>query len=423
MTSNQNRTSTTSSNSLTKAPHTTNASLTHLLPPTYKRLVASWLEEDCPTFDNGGYVVGESLGTAYLWCKSPGVVAGVPFFNEVFRQLGCGVTWHVNEGDYIDPSKPQSQSSSSSSSSSQRTHVATIQGPTNALLLGERTALNILARASGIATESAKLLSLVRSAGYQGILAGTRKTTPGFRLVEKYAMLVGGADTHRLDLSGMVMLKDNHVVAARRLEKEEEEKNENKGTETKKSEINGSGVGDAEQPKGPKRSDGGGIKAAVTRARRVAGFSTKIEVEVQDEAEAEEAIEAGADVIMLDNFPLSPSTSATSTSSSHPPPSSSADAEQSSTQGYDGTVGAVSQRLKTKYRGQNKFFLIEVSGGITEKNVGAYLKGCAATTTASAAANAEGGEEGGGGGGGIDIVSTSAIHQGVKHVDFSMKIV
>lgn len=93
------------------------------------------------------------------------------------------------------------------------TLAAVVTGPARCVLLGERPALNCLARASGIATRCAQLQSLAQAAGWHGQVAGTRKTTPGFRLVEKYSMLVGGVSTHRHDLSGMVMLKDNHVWA------------------------------------------------------------------------------------------------------------------------------------------------------------------------------------------------------------------
>lgn len=94
------------------------------------------------------------------------------------------------------------------------TLTAVVRGPARCLLLGERPALNCLARASGIATRCSRLRALALARGWNGEVAGTRKTTPGFRLVEKYAMLVGGASTHRQDLSGMVMLKDNHVWAS-----------------------------------------------------------------------------------------------------------------------------------------------------------------------------------------------------------------
>ncbi|KAF2751831.1 nicotinate-nucleotide pyrophosphorylase-like protein [Sporormia fimetaria CBS 119925] len=285
----------------------------HLLPQTYKRLVSEWLEEDTPSFDYGGFVVGEEISEAKLLGKSAGIVAGVPFFDEVFRQLDCTVEWHVKEGETFEPVK----------------HCATVRGPVRKLLLGERVALNTLARCSGIATKSARLLSLLRKAGYKNILAGTRKTTPGYRLVEKYGMLVGGVDAHRVDLSAMTMLKDNHIVAA------------------------------------------GSITNAVRAAKSAGGFAIKVEVECQSFEEADEAIAAGADIVMLDNF--SP----------------------------EGVKEAAAQLKKKWGDGVNgrKTFLIEVSGGLTEENVEPYV--CEH----------------------VDIVSTSSIHQGVKHVDFSLKVV
>lgn len=232
--------------------------------------------------------MGSSPRTAQLLCKSAGVLAGVPFFNEVFKQLDCTVEWHYNEGSYLDPSK-----------SGGKIKVATVTGPTRKLLLGERVALNTLARCSGVATRSKTMLELVRGAGYAGILAGTRKTTPGFRLVEKYGMLVGGIDGHRHDLSSMIMLKDNHIWAK------------------------------------------GNITNAVKAARAVGGFALKIEVEVQTEADADEAIEAGADVVMLDNF--------------------------------DGEGLKVAARsLKERWRGRRNV-LLESSGGLTEANVKEYI--------------------------------------------------
>ncbi len=151
------------------------------------------------------------------------------------------------------------------------------------------------------------MLALVRMAGYKGILAGTRKTTPGFRLVEKYGMLVGNIDAHRHDLSSMVMLKDNHIWSK------------------------------------------GSITKAVHAAQSVAGFSIKIEVEVQSEDEADEAIEAGADIIMLDNFTT-------------------------------GGLKIAAHNLKRKWAGK-KEFLLECSGGLTEDNVAAFLNNGNASLT------------------------------------------
>lgn len=219
------------------------------------------------------------------------------------------VEWHIKEGESFEPI----------------TKCASVRGPVRKILLGERVALNILARCSGIATKSSRLLGLLRSAGYQNILAGTRKTTPGFRLVEKYGMLIGGCDPHRHDLSTMTMLKDNHIWSA-----------------------------------------GGSIAAAVAAARAAGGFSVKIEVECQSVAEAHAAVEAGADVVMLDNFAAV-------------------------------DVPGVVKELRDRWEGQRAFF-IEVSGGLTEENLAGW------------------------GGGGVDVISTSSIHQGVAHVDFSLKL-
>ncbi|KAG6173361.1 hypothetical protein E4U27_006822, partial [Claviceps purpurea] len=171
-----------------------NSDPAHLLPPTFKTQITSWLAEDTPSFDPAGYVVGDHARTATLWAKSSGILAGRPFFDEVFRQTGCVVAWHLPEASQLDIP---------GTGPCTKIKCATISGPARAILLGERVALNTLARCSGIATQSAHMVRLVRQAGYKGILAGTRKTTPGFRLVEKYGMLIGGADAHRMDLSSM----------------------------------------------------------------------------------------------------------------------------------------------------------------------------------------------------------------------------
>ncbi|KAL4882357.1 Quinolinate phosphoribosyl transferase [Aspergillus karnatakaensis] len=293
--------------------------LRHLLPTSYKRLISEWLEEDCPSFDYGGFVVGESEGEAKLLGKSEGIIAGVPFFDEVFFQLGCSVEWHHPEGHSLPANT--------------KTHVATVRGPIRKILLGERVALNILARCSGIATKTSTLLTILRNQGWQGILAGTRKTTPGFRVIEKYGILVGGADGHRHDLSSMTMLKDNHVWAS--------------GT-------------------GSELDITAAIPKAVQAAKAVGGFSTKVEVEVRSVEEANAAIGAGADVVMLDNFTAE-------------------------------GVREAAKGLKEQWKGKASF-LVEVSGGLNEGNAAQYV--C---------------ED-------VDILSTSSIHQGVGIVDFSLKV-
>lgn len=258
-----------------------------LLPVHWKSQITAWFAEDTPSFDYGGFVVGDSERTATLYGKSKGVLAGVPFFDEVFAQAGCTVKWHLEEGSVVDPG------------SAGKIAVATVTGPVRKLLLGERVALNTLSRCSGVATKSRAVDELVRKAGYKGILAGTRKTTPGFRLVEKYGMLVGGVDGHRHDLSSMIMLKDNHIWAK------------------------------------------GSITEAVKAAKSVGGFALKIEVEVDSEKDADEAIAAGADIIMLDNF--------------------------------DGEgLKVAAQSIKQRWAGKREF-LLECSGGLTAENVGTYI--------------------------------------------------
>ncbi|KAI9015456.1 Quinolinate phosphoribosyl transferase [Hyaloraphidium curvatum] len=286
----------------------------HLLPPSWQKAVQEWFHEDIPVFDYGGFVVGETEQVAILYGKTKGVLAGVPFFEEVFRQCNCRVEWLMEEGEYFEPIKV----------------VARVYGGARFLLLGERVALNMIARASGIATRAYRLNQIRARHGYKGFIAGTRKTTPGFRMVEKYAMLVGGVDTHRMDLSSMIMLKDNHIWAQ------------------------------------------GSITSAVQLARQVGGFALKIEVECRTEDEADEAIAAGADIIMLDNF-------------------------------EPDEMKVVARRLKERWGARSfdqggRQFLIEGSGGINESTVHLYF--CDD----------------------IDVLSLGSLTQGVPHIDFSLKI-
>ena len=221
-----------------------------LLPQNLEQVIQGWLADDIPSFDVGGLVVGTEEKKAKLLMKSAGVFAGKPFFQHVFDLLGCKVEWEDDiaiEGEHKDIKDEE-------------ICLAIVTGPVCNILRGERTALNTLSRCSGVATLSRVALDRARGLGWEGYVAGTRKTTPGFRIVEKYGLLVGGAATHRLDLSQMVMLKDNHIWSC------------------------------------------GSIEKAVKLARKAAGFSQKIEVECQSLEEAVEAATAGADIVMLDNF-------------------------------------------------------------------------------------------------------------------------
>ena len=284
--------------------------------------VAEWIDADIPSFDVGALIFGrQQQGKAYLYMKSPGVFAGRPFFEATFKAVGCDWEWNDKlavEGAFIDPRNDGNVEESG------KVILATVRGPVARILQGERTALNTLSRCSGVATAAREAVNLARDTGWKGWVSGTRKTTPGnFRIVEKYGLLVGGAATHRLDLSQMVMLKDNHIVAA-----------------------------------------GGSITAAVKCARIAAGFSQKIEVECSCLQQAEEAAEAGADIVMLDNFPPD-------------------------------RLRADALNFKQKY----PHVLVEASGGITVDSMKDYL--CDS----------------------VDIISQGKLTQGYDCVDFSLKIV
>ena len=227
-------------------------------------LVAGWLADDVPSgVDLAALAVGDGVMTAKLWMKDCGVLAGVPFFDAVFKNLGCAVVWSGNapaEGFYVG-SGNSADDWGSVDPRNYPLHLADVTGPVSQILRGERTALCALSRCSGVATGSANIVRVARSAGWKGTIAGTRKTTPGFRLPEKYGLIVGGAATHRMDLSQMVMLKDNHIAAC-----------------------------------------GGDISMAVRAAKVGAGFTSKIEVECSSFEEGNEAGRSGADICMLDNY-------------------------------------------------------------------------------------------------------------------------
>ncbi len=218
--------------------------LSNLIPNDFDSEIFRWLKEDIPYFDVGGYVVGDSSAKAVLLGKSEGILAGIPFFTKVFEVLNCQIEWLKPEGEVIKPIEK----------------IGYVTGSTKDILQGERLALNIITRASGIATLANKMVSFAENNGFKGKIAGTRKTTPGFRLIEKYSLLVGGADTHRMDLSSMVMLKDNHIASA------------------------------------------GNISKAIEMAKSITSVWYNIEVECKSFQQAEEAILSGANIVMLDNF-------------------------------------------------------------------------------------------------------------------------
>ena len=182
-------------------------------------------------------------GEAELICKQDGVIAGLPVFARVYELLG-GVRVELLARDGESVKRGQK--------------LAVVRGDMRAILTGERTALNFLQRMSGIATYTAKMAALLAGSGLR--LVDTRKTTPNMRLFEKYAVRAGGGGNHRYNLSDAVLLKDNHIGAA------------------------------------------GGVRAAVQAAKAHAPFTAKIEVEAESVDMALEAVEAGADIVMLDNM-------------------------------------------------------------------------------------------------------------------------
>ena len=210
------------------------------------RYIRMALEEDITSGDISTNCVMPvyQKGQADLICKQDGIIAGLGVFKRVFSMLDKSVSFdmHVNEGDSVKNGEL----------------MAVVTGDIRALLSGERTALNFLQRMSGIATYTNSIVKLLE--GSKTTLLDTRKTTPNMRIFEKYAVKTGGGSNHRYNLSDGVMLKDNHIGAA------------------------------------------GSITKAIQMAKANVSFVHKIEVEVENLDMVHEAVEAGADIIMLDNM-------------------------------------------------------------------------------------------------------------------------
>ena len=222
--------------------------------------IEQWLREDVGHHDVTNQVPGETTGR--LVAKESGVVAGIEAARAVFEYLGVTVTDSALPGDRIDAGDT----------------VLSVEGAARDVLRGERVAVNITGHASGVATKTRHAVDAAREVDRRETadvpssgaarresdsdsvrIAGTRKTTPGLRGVEKRAIVAGGGDTHRLDLSHLVMVKDNHVAEM-------------------------------------------GLERAVEQFRERASFATKIEAEVEDPEYAPRAAESGADIVLLDNM-------------------------------------------------------------------------------------------------------------------------
>lgn len=210
------------------------------------KLIMSALQEDITSEDitTNSVMPDYQLGEVELICKEDGVIAGLDVFKRVFELLdeNTKVTFTVKDGDLVKKGEK----------------LGLVQGDIRVLLSGERTALNFLQRMSGIATYTRKIADLLK--GSKTKLLDTRKTTPNMRIFEKYAVKVGGGYNHRYNLSDGILLKDNHIGAA------------------------------------------GSVAEAIRMAKEYAPFVRKIEIEVENLDMLKEALEAGADIIMLDNM-------------------------------------------------------------------------------------------------------------------------
>ncbi len=229
-----------------------------LKPHYYKHLIKLALREDLNTtgdVSTNAVFTGKETGTFRLTAKSRGVLCGTEVFCEAFRQIDKKLTvdFYYADGDILTPG----------------TVTARVHGSIRSILMGERTALNFISHLSGIATRAHELVSIARSAAQNRSqnnqqpcvrILDTRKTLPGYRMLQKYAVSIGGAENHRIGLYDMVMLKDNHIDAA------------------------------------------GSITLAVEKVRKRWGSKYKIEVEARTLKDVEEALSLNVDRIMLDNM-------------------------------------------------------------------------------------------------------------------------
>lgn len=263
------------------------------------------LEEDLGTGDltTASIVPAEYKTRGLIKSKEPGILAGLMAARQVFAKLDPAVEFNAlkKDGERLEPG----------------TIIAEINGSGRAILSGERVALNLLQRMSGIATYTARCVG--RLNGLPTRIVDTRKTTPGLRALEKYAVRVGGGFNHRFGLYDMVLIKDNHLKAA------------------------------------------GGIAEAVERVRARVSPMVKIEVEVESLEQLEEALAAGADVIMLDNM--------------------------------------TTEQMSQAVRRANGRALLEASGGIREGDLEAVART------------------------GVDFISMGALTHSVKALDISLDLI
>lgn len=268
-----------------------------------EKIIAMALAEDLGTGDITTLSVlpENTVSRAVFRAKQEGVICGLFLVEQVFT--------------YLDPSVSFTQLCNEGETVSAGQDIAVVEGNARAILSGERVALNFLQHLSGIATQTSNWVNTIKGTGVK--IVDTRKTTPGLRVLEKYAVRTGGGFNHRMNLSDGVLIKDNHIKAA------------------------------------------GGIKQAIKAARSYAPQTLKIEVETESLEQVKEALDAGADIIMLDNMSLK-------------------------------DMNAAVKMIKGKA-------IIEASGNMNQKN----LQAVAQT--------------------GVDLISMGALTNNVKSLDVSLK--
>ncbi|MHA2078316.1 MAG: carboxylating nicotinate-nucleotide diphosphorylase [Candidatus Thorarchaeota archaeon] len=277
------------------------------LPPEVIETLKKFVDEDVRSGDITTVltVPEDATALATVYAKEKSVLAGIEEIAAIAEFSGLTYEVLAFEGNWVDPQTP----------------VMRLKGSAQTLLTIERVCLNIVQRMSGIATKVYNMVSIAREGNPNIKVAATRKTTPGFRFFEKRAVVVGGGDPHRYALDDMVLIKNNHITAA------------------------------------------GGVRAAVTAAREAVSFSKKISCEARTLQEAQEAIAAGTDIVLLDNF---------------------------KPKDVGGVVKILaSESLRDKV-------ILEISGGVDEKNAKEY----AAT--------------------GVDVLSSGALTHSFKSSDFNM---
>jgi nicotinate-nucleotide pyrophosphorylase (carboxylating) len=269
-----------------------------------------------------GEFLAEDLGRGDITTQAcvPSDANGIGRFLAKEDLVICGIEVAEAVFLHLDPDSPELEAVFNDGDEvSAGTIIATQKGFADVLLAGERTALNLIQRLSGIATLTRQFVKAVE--GTNASIVDTRKTTPGLRLLEKYAVTIGGGKNHRLGLDDGVLIKDNHIALA------------------------------------------GGVREAVTAAKASVGHLHKIEIEVTNWAQLREAVEAGADIIMIDN-----------------------------------QTPAEAEKLVEMARSMNPQVLIEASGGMTLETVREYAEA------------------------GVDLISVGKLTHSARAVDISFKI-